>query len=111
MSKTNGSKDGLSEAFLDVLTNIAKGLFGLGAVVTVLATALLVFLCFQVAGDSERTTQALQNVGILKHVITYGAIGVAVGSSYLYWGEEIAAALLLLASAVLFFAPSWMPFI
>ena len=111
MSKTSGSRDGLSEAFLEGLTKVAQSLLGLGAVVTLIATGLLVVVCVRVAADPSVTAEALKNVGLLKHVLTYGAIGVAVGSAYLFWGEEKGPAILLAVAGLLFFAPAWVPMI
>ena len=111
MSKTSGSRDGLSEAFQEGLAKVAQGLLGLGSLVTLVATGLLILVCHRVAGDATLTAEALKNVGVLKQVMTYGAIGVAVGSAYLFWGEERGPVILLAAAALLFFAPAWVPLI
>lgn len=110
MSKTSG-RDGLSEAFQDLLANVAKGLLLLGGLATLIAVAMLIIICVRVAGDASIAAQAAKNIPILKEVLLYGAIGVAVGSSYLFWGEEIGPLILLGGAAVLFFAPMWMGFI
>lgn len=91
--------------------NIARGLLGLGAVVTLIATGLLILVCVKVAGDAKLTTEALKNVAVFKQVMTFGAIGVAVGGAYMFWGEERGPALMLAFAALLFFAPSWVPII
>jgi hypothetical protein len=111
MSKSTGSRDQLSEAFQDFLGNVAKILLGLGAVATLAATGFLIFTCFRVASDPAVTADAIKNVAILRQVLLYGTIGVAVGASFLFWGEELNSALLLLFAAVLFFAPAWVPLI
>ena len=111
MSKTSGSRDGLSEAFLEGLAKVAQALLGLGALVTLVATGLLVMVCVRVAADASVTAEALKNVLLLKQVLTYGAIGVAVGSAYLFWGEEKGPAILLAVAGLLFFAPAWVPMI
>ena len=111
MSKPSGSRDGLSEAFQDFLTNVARVLLGLGAVVTLVATGLLIYACVRVGTDAQVATEAMKNVAIFKHVLTYGAIGVAVGAAYMFWGDERGAAGMLLGAALLFFAPVWVPMI
>ena len=109
MSKTTGSRDGLSEAFQEFLANVARTLLGLGAAATLIATGLLVFTCFRVASDASVTTEALKNVAILQKVLLFGTIGVGVGASFLFWGEELASGLMLLFAALLFFAPAIVP--
>ena len=111
MSKASGSRDGLSEAFQDFLTNAARVLMGLGALVTLVATGLLIYACIRVGGDAKVATEAMKNVEVFKQVMTYGAIGLAVGSAYMFWGDERGAAGMLFAAALLFFAPVWVPMI
>lgn len=111
MAKSGDSRDNLSEAFQEGLAKLAQGLLGLGALVTIVAVVLLVVLCMQVQGDPSKTVQALKNVDLLKEVLLFGSVGVAVGSSYVFWGEELGPAILLGVSALLFFAPVWAPMI
>ncbi len=111
MAKSGDSRDGLSEAFQEGLAKVAQGLLGLGSIVTLVSVGLLIMICLRVKGDPSTTAQALKNVDMLRHVLTYGAVGVAVGSSYVFWGEEIGPAILLGVSALLFFAPAWVPMI
>ena len=111
MSRPSGSKDGLSEAFQEGLTKVAQGLFGLGALATVIAAGLLVWVCMRVAADAHVTTEALKNVAVFKPVLVYGAIGLAVGGGYLFWGEERGLVGMLVVAGLLFFAPAWVPLI
>ena len=109
MARPGGSKDGLSEAFQEGLTKVAQSLLGLGALATLIATGLLIYVCVKVAGDAKMTAEALKNVAVFKQVMLYGSIGVAVGGSYLFWGEERGPAAMLAVAALLFFAPAWVP--
>lgn len=109
MAKSSGSRDGLSEAFQDLLANVAKGVLGLGAVATLVATGLLIFTCFRVASDPGVTADALKNVAMFRQVLLFGTIGVAVGASFLFWGEELNSVVMLVFAAILFFAPAWVP--
>lgn len=111
MSNKSGSRDGLSEAFQDFLTAAARGLTGLGALATLIAAGLLLFTCVRVSGDSTVAAEAIKNIAVFKEVLLYGSIGLAVGVSYLFWGEELAAGLMLLGAAILFFTPIWFPMI
>ena len=109
MSKQSGSRDGLSEGFQELLANVAKTLLGLGSFATVIAVGFLVYTCFRVAGDASVTAEAIKNVAVFRMVLLYGAVGVAVGASFLFWGEEKNSAALFAFSALLFFAPAWVP--
>lgn len=111
MARSSGSRDGLSEAFQDLLANVARVVLGLGVVATLIATGLLIFTCFRVASDPTVTADALRNVDILRQVLLFGTIGVAVGASFLFWGEELNTVFMLLFAALLFFAPAWVPLI
>ena len=111
MARSSGSRDGLSEAFQDLLGNVARVVLGLGVVATLIATGLLIFTCFRVASDPSVTADALNNVKTFRTVLMFGTIGVAVGASFLFWGEELSTILMLVFAAVLFFAPAWVPMI
>ena len=111
MAKTGDTRDGLSEAFQEGLAKVAQALLGLGGLVTLVTTGLLIVLCMRVQADHSTAQAALKNVALLKEVLLFGAVGVAVGSSYVFWGEEIGPIILLVVSAILFFAPTWGPMI
>lgn len=110
MSKSYGSKD-LSEAFQDFLTGCAKVLFGLGTLAAVIAVGLLVFTCFRVTADDgqQMVAGALNNIDIFRKVLIAGLLGVAVGSTYLFWGEELLGAIQVICAAILYFAPLFLP--
>ncbi|HWD41725.1 MAG TPA: hypothetical protein VG944_22980 [Fimbriimonas sp.] len=108
MSKTFGSRE-LSDTLQDLLSGIARFLLILGGVVTLLCVALLIFLCFRVAGDSSANADALKITGIAGHVLLFSSVAVAVGGGFLWWGEDVASAILVLISAALYFAPLYVP--
>ncbi len=111
MAKQRGSGDGLSEQFQELLANVARTVLGLGALATLIGMGFLIYTCYAVAGDATLTAQAVKNVEVFRQVLLYGTIGVAVGASYLFWGEEKNSIALLAFAALLFFAPAWVPLI
>jgi hypothetical protein len=102
----------LSETFEDLLNGIAKTVAGLGGLATLVAVGLLVFTVFSVGGGSAPTGQindAIRNIDIFQKVLIAGVIGLAIGSTYMFWGEEFLGAGQLLLAAALFFAPLYLP--
>lgn len=107
---TNGRD--LSDILSGFLTGIAKWLFGLGAVAAGVAAGLLVFTCFRVTGTTGvAVADALRNVQTFERILIVGLIGLAVGSTYLYWEEEVLGVLQLILAAALWFTPFYMPLI
>jgi len=106
-----GSGD-ISEAFQEFLTGCAKTVMILGAVASAISVGLLVFTCFRVTGDASSASQiadAVRNVEIFQKVLIVGVLGLATGSTYLMWGEELLGAGQLLIAAALYFAPLYLP--
>ncbi|CAN5384174.1 hypothetical protein BH11ARM2_BH11ARM2_03690 [soil metagenome] len=110
---TPGSRD-VSEAFQDFLSGCARFVFWLGLACSVGAAGLLVFTVFRLGGDStvaNQTAAALKNVDLAERVLVVGTIGLGVGAAYLFWGGEFLGVGLLAFSALLYFAPLWVPMI
>lgn len=105
-----GQRD-LSEGFQEFLNGAAKLVFALGGIATLIAVSLLVFTCFRVgdAAAGAAVADAAKNVEIYQKILMVGAIGLGIGASVTYWGEEILGAILLIVAAALYFAPLYMP--
>lgn len=104
----------LSESFSDFLTGAARLLAGLGGLVTLIATGLLVFTYVRLAGDAGSAAaarDAINNIDILSKVLAVSVIAVGVGTSFLFWGEELLSFLLVVGGALLYFAPLLVPMI
>jgi hypothetical protein len=108
MSSPHGSKD-LGEGFQDVLTTCSKWLFWLGLAAVLGSTGLLIFTCFLVGGSSGLAAAAIKNIDVFRRVEVVGAVGLAIGAGYLFWGQGVAAGLLVLLAAAMFFAPAYLP--
>lgn len=106
-----GSGGELSDAFQEFLNGCARLLMYLGGVCVLLSVAFLVFTCFHLAGQNahQETADALRNVDIFRKVLLAGLLGMAVGLTYSFWGEDILGALQLIFAAALYFAPLYLP--
>lgn len=106
-----GGRD-LTETFQDFLTGCAKVVLGLGSLATLASVGLLVFTCFRVGGATpQQTADAVRNVDLFNKVLSAGVVGIAVGATYLWWGEELLGVLQLMLAAALYFAPFYMPMV
>jgi hypothetical protein len=102
----------LTEVFQDFLTAAAKFLFWLGVACMGASIALLGFTIIRFGGDNvnaKAAKDALTNVGIFQKVLSTGTLGMAISSTYLFWGSEFLAAGQLLTAALLYFAPLYFP--
>ncbi len=99
----------VSEAFTDFLTTCARTVLGLGAIAMVIAVAFLVYTCVAAGGATPPPeAAALRNVAVFQKILLAGSIAVAVGSTYLWWGEELLGAVQILFAGLLFFAPLYL---
>ncbi|MFZ4509008.1 MAG: hypothetical protein ACOYON_15070 [Fimbriimonas sp.] len=103
----NSGRD-MQDLFQDFLGGCAKFLLIVGGIAFVGSLALLIFSVFQVSGNPSLVADAMRNVGVLKQVLTVGVVAVAVGSTFLFWGEEILGAVHLIVAAAMFFAPLYL---
>jgi len=107
-----GSGD-ISETLDEILTGCAKTVMILGAVATLISVGLLVFTCFRLGSDPSAATSAIsdasRNVEIFQKVLIAGVVGLAIGSTYMFWGEELLGAGQLMLALALYFAPLYLP--
>jgi hypothetical protein len=102
----------LSETFEEILNGCAKTVAGLGGLATLVAVGLLVFTCFRLGGGSVSQSEiadGTRNVEIFQKVLIAGVVGLAIGATFLFWGEELLGAIQLALAAALFFAPLYLP--
>src|SRR5438132_12583962 len=94
-----------------VLDTVARFLFWVGILATVVGLGFLVYTVFVFAGSGANTNvpQALANVDICRKILLGGVLGLGIGSSYLFWGEETIGPIQLIAAAALFFAALYLP--
>jgi len=115
MSKRPPSGDGLraEETFFQFLEGVARFVFWGGILASLVSVGLLVytFLLFASPNGDASPDRAAANVEILRKVLAAGVLSVGVGAAYLFWGEEILGALLLIAAAALYFAPLIVPMV
>ncbi|HEY3781609.1 MAG TPA: hypothetical protein VGL56_11025 [Fimbriimonadaceae bacterium] len=89
--------------FLDMA---AKVCFYGGLAATVVSVGLLLFYYFTPHSDPGAV---LNNVALFGKVLVAGTLAGAVGSTYLFWGEELMHGIQLIIAAILFFTPIIIP--
>lgn len=105
----DGSSRGLAEAFHDFLTGAAKLLLyaglalGLGSVGFLIYTAMM--FSGGGAGNGASIPQALSNIELFQKLMISGLLAAGVGSTFLFWGEELLGAIQVILAALLYFAP------
>lgn len=111
MSYGRRSGPDLSETFQTVLDGAAKLVMILGAIGTAAGAGFLLFQCFRLSGNPAdvKPQDAVGVIESLQKVLTVGVLGLAIGSTYLYWGSEFLAVGQLALAAALFFAPVYIP--
>lgn len=100
------------DAAAGLMEVLGKFAFWGGLVALILSMALLaVTYKMFTSGESLPGTpaQALSNIAILQKLLMAGSVAVVVGATFLFWGEEILTALLLIGSALVWTAPLYVP--
>ncbi|HVL37798.1 MAG TPA: hypothetical protein VM328_00275 [Fimbriimonadaceae bacterium] len=98
------------DSFQEMLIGAAKILLGAGLLASVTAIGFLVFTFITFSGGANASVaQAESNIALFSKVLMIGLVGVAVGSTYLFWGEETLGFLQLFFGGALFFAPLYLP--
>lgn len=107
MQRGSGSDRGIGEAFQDFLSGAARLLFYLGLVLGLGATAFCIYTAMAFSGGAVQASQqqALSNIDLFQKLIVTGLLAAGVGATFLFWGEELLGALLLLVAGLLWFSP------
>lgn len=109
--KQTNTTEVIEDAFLGVLDSIARFLFFGGILATVVSVALLIFTFQSVAAFASPQTinAALFNIDIYNKILLGGVVALFVGATYRLWGEETLSVIFVIASALLFFGPPFIP--
>lgn len=78
-----------------------------GLLMTVASVGLLVYTAS--AAQPQQSADAMRNIEVFQNILLVGILGLGVGASYLFWGEEILGAIQLMVAAALYFAPLYLP--
>jgi hypothetical protein len=109
---SNHQEREVAEVLLGFLQSVAKVLVVLGGLACAIAATFLIFTIYRVStGANVNAADALRNANTFSSILTVGVIALGVGSTYLYWGEEILGAIQLLLAGAFFFAPVYLPLI
>ncbi|CAN5403141.1 hypothetical protein BH11ARM1_BH11ARM1_10860 [soil metagenome] len=99
----------LADTFQEFLGGCAKFLLGAGGLAMLIGLGFVIFTA--TSADKTQTAAALHNVEIFKTMLSIGALAVAVGGSFLFWGEEIFVGVQLMGAALMYFFPLYFPMI
>lgn len=107
MQRGSGSDRGLGEAFYDFLSGAARLLFYLGLVLGLGSVAFCIYTAVTFSGGAVQASeaQALSNIDLFQKLIISGLLAAGVGATFLFWGEELLGALLLIVAGLLWFSP------
>ncbi len=114
-SFNNGSRADLSETLQQALIGIAKFLMWVGGAMCLGALGFLIFTCVKFADPASLTSavgiaaRANDNIEIFRKILNLGSIAMMVGTTYLFWGEEVLGVLQLVYAGILYFAPIYLP--
>ncbi len=106
----SGSHRELSETFQLFLMGVARFLFWGGSLLALAAVGLLVYTAVTfMDGSAQNVVAATQNIETFRKILSVGLLATMVGSTYLFWGEEILAALQLIVAGLCYFSPALVP--
>jgi hypothetical protein len=107
MQRGSGSDRGIAEAFHDFVTGAARLVFWLGLILGLGAAAFCIYtaMAFSGGGVQASETQALSNIDLFQKLIISGLLASGIGATFLFWGEELLGAILLIVAGLLYFSP------
>ncbi len=97
----------LSETFESFLTGCAKLLMWVGALATLIAVGLLIYTGTN--AEAAQLADATRNIEVFQKILSIGVIGLGVGMSYLFWGEDVLGAGQIILAGALTFSPLYLP--
>lgn len=110
MSKPDYNTSGASDAFQGFLDSLARLLMFVGLGALVLSVAVIIVNMLQGAVASPQTqAQALKNMELFSTVGMLGGIGAALGSAWLFWGEETIGPMQVILGGALYFSAYYVP--
>jgi hypothetical protein len=107
MQRGSGSDRGVSEAFHDFLNGVAKFVFYLGLLLGLGSCAFCIYTAMAFSGGAVGASeaQALSNIDLFQKLIISGLLAGGVGAAYMFWGEDLLGAIMLIVSGLLYFSP------
>jgi len=104
------SEDAVS-GFLDLAAKIC---FWAGMLAVAVSSGLLIFTFHHFLGagaPNDEIAAAAGQIDVMSKVLIFGAVAAAIGSTFLFWGEESLHVVQLVVAAALGFTPFYMPII
>lgn len=97
----------INEGLIEFLASVARLLMWAGVLATVIGVGFLVFtaMSFSNGASPGSPDAALNNISILEKILYGGVLALGVSTTYLFWGEQILAAIQIMGALILFFSP------
>src|SRR4051812_38000326 len=107
MNRSTGSNRDLSESFQQFLAGVARLLLWGGVGLLVIAVGFLIYTATVFSGSASGASQpqAMSNIEVFQKIIIAGVLSAGVGSTFLFWGEELLGVFQLIITLLLYFAP------
>lgn len=106
----NSDTTALEDRIESLRESVGKGGTILGGLLTLIClAALLVVISRASGGEAAIVAQAQKGIPLLQKGLTLGLFVLLIGSSLLFWGEEIVLGLHVGLALLLYFAPAWVP--
>lgn len=101
----------VGDAFAGFLDSLARFLFWAGLVVTLVCSIILAYQFQAAAGNVQgfSEVQATGNIQLFGKLLIAGVVSVFVGSTYMFWGEDVLPAIQIIGSLLLYFGPAFLP--
>ena len=106
----NPGSDSISEGFAAVMDTACRFGLTVGGAAALIGIGLLIYNFSASANVSDALqAQAMKNVNMFGNIAFIGVVLTALAISYLQWGEEVLGPVLIIAWALLFFVPQYLP--
>ncbi len=103
-------KSGVNDALVSVMDAVARFLLAVGGVAAVLGIGILLYHVFGTgSADPTAVQNALKLQEIFKAAGLIGMLGAALGAAWLFWGEETAGPVMLIAGFALVLCTWYVP--
>ncbi len=108
-SPSNRDRGEFSEGIYELLGTIARIMAWIGAGATLIGIGFLLFTAMRAEPTGDIAITAQNNIGLFGKILMGGTVALALGTTYLFWGEELLGPIQLLIAAALFFSPLYLP--
>ena len=99
----------LEDKISGIRETIGKAASIIGGLLTLACIAALLIVISRASGDETLVAQAMKSIPVLQKGLSIGLFALLVGTSLLFWGEEMVLAGHVILALFLYFSPVWIP--